>query len=90
MTREQFISLFFIALLGVVVYQICLIFSPFLRAILTFALPVAVMVSYPSKALLGMLSAPKIVFAFLLSGTLLAVSLAAWKSSLKNYCSVSS
>ena len=33
MTRDQFISLFFIALFGLVVYQICLIFSPFLRAI---------------------------------------------------------
>ncbi len=33
MTRDQFISLFFIALLILVVYQICLIFSPFTRAI---------------------------------------------------------
>ena len=33
MTREQFISFFFIALLSVVVYQVCLIFQPFLRAI---------------------------------------------------------
>ncbi len=33
MTRDQFISLFFIALLAVVVYQVCLIFLPFSRAI---------------------------------------------------------
>lgn len=33
MTRDQFISLFFIALLIVVIYQVCLIFSPFFRAI---------------------------------------------------------
>ena len=33
MTRDQLISLFFIALLIVVLYQICLIFSPFLHAI---------------------------------------------------------
>ncbi len=33
MTREQFISLCFIALLSLVVFQICLIFSPFTRAI---------------------------------------------------------
>jgi len=33
MTRDQFISLFFLALLILVVYQICLIFSPFVRAI---------------------------------------------------------
>ena len=33
MTRDQFISLFFVALLVVVVHQICFIFSPFLRAI---------------------------------------------------------
>ena len=33
MTREQLISLFFLALLIVVIYQACLIFSPFFRAI---------------------------------------------------------
>ena len=33
MTREQFISLFFLALLLFIVYQIYLIFSPFVRAI---------------------------------------------------------
>lgn len=33
MTRDQFISLFFLALLLFVVYQFCLILSPFLRAI---------------------------------------------------------
>ena len=33
MTRDQFISLFFIALLLLVIHQICLIFSPFFRAI---------------------------------------------------------
>lgn len=33
MKRDQFISLFFIALLVFVIYQICLIFSPFVRAV---------------------------------------------------------
>lgn len=33
MTRDQFISLFFLALLILVVHQLCLIFSPFFRAI---------------------------------------------------------
>jgi ABC-2 type transport system permease protein len=66
------------------------IYTPVIQAVLTFALPVAVMVSYPSQALLGILSADKIGFAFLLSGILLAVSLAAWKRSLKHYSSVSS
>ena len=66
------------------------IYTPFLRALLTFVFPIAVMVSYPSKALLGLLSPQKTVLAFVLSAVLLAVSLAAWKSSLRHYSSVSS
>lgn len=60
------------------------------RAILTFAIPIAVMVSYPSKALLGLLSVNKILFAFLLSGALLFVSISIWQTALRRYCSVSS
>ena len=66
------------------------IYSPFLRLLLTFVFPIAVMVSYPAKALLGLLSPGAVAFAFLLSAALLAASLFAWDSALKRYSSVSS
>ena len=66
------------------------VYTPFLQVLLTFALPVAVMVSFPAKVLLGTLSFKKIIFAFFLSGTLLAISLSVWKRAVRRYCSVSS
>ena len=66
------------------------IYAPFLRTLLTFVFPIAVMVSYPSKALLGLLSPEKIILAFVLSGLFLAAALALWKNSLRHYSSVSS
>ena len=66
------------------------IYTPFLRALLTFVLPIAVMVSYPSKALLGILGPGKIIGAFVLSGLLLFAAITAWHKSLKHYSSISS
>jgi len=66
------------------------IYTPFLQGILTFIFPIAVMVSYPSKALLGILSTGKILLAFALSAVFLITALAAWKESLRHYSSVSS
>ncbi|MBI1979473.1 MAG: ABC-2 family transporter protein, partial [Elusimicrobia bacterium] len=66
------------------------VYSELFRAILTFVFPIAVMVSFPSKALLGILSWDKVALAFFLSSILLALSLGSWKSALKHYCSVSS
>ena len=66
------------------------IYTPFLQAILTFVFPIAVMVSYPSQALLGILSTGKILLAFVLSAVLLAVAMESWKRSLRHYSSVSS
>jgi len=66
------------------------IYTPFLRALLTFVFPIAVMVSYPSKALLGILSPEKIIMAFILSAILLFLAMSAWRGSLRHYSSVSS
>lgn len=66
------------------------IYTPFLRALLTFVLPIAVMVSYPTKALLGTLPPERIAGAFVLSGALLALALFAWSRALKHYSSTSS
>lgn len=66
------------------------IYAQTVRFVLTTFLPVAVMVSYPSKALMGILSREKIFYAFCLSLLLLVLSVSFWKRALRHYCSVSS
>lgn len=66
------------------------IYAKPIQYILTLILPVAVMVSYPSKMLLNLLSAEKIIFAFSLAAILLVISLSVWRGALKHYCSISS
>jgi len=66
------------------------IYTPFLQGILTFVFPIAVMVSYPSKALLGILSLEKILLAFALSAVFLTFAMESWKRALRHYSSVSS
>ena len=58
--------------------------------ILTFMIPVAIMMTFPAKVLMGLLSWQWIIFAFLISGVLLLLSLKFWQFALKNYSSVSS
>lgn len=60
------------------------------RGILTFALPVGLMMSFPVKALLGLLSPILIVYAILFSVAFLYLALRAWKYSIKQYSSASS
>lgn len=66
------------------------IYTQSIQWVLTLFLPVAVMVSFPSKALMGLLSPDKILFAFVLSGLLMSMALTMWRLSIKHYCSVSS
>lgn len=61
-----------------------------LRSVLTFAIPVGIMMTFPVKAFLGLLSWPMIFIAFFLSALFLWSSLSLWKYSLKNYSSASS
>lgn len=61
-----------------------------LRLVLYSLIPVAVMVSLPVKVTIGALSGIWILYAAAVAGVLLTLSLAAWKSSLKAYSSVSS
>ena len=56
-----------------------------LREILTFIIPVGVMISFPAQALFNLLTWPKMVYAFILSGGLLLFSLKFWDYSLKKY-----
>lgn len=61
-----------------------------IRSLLTFAIPVWIMMTAPAKAFLGLLTLPIILFAFCMSGLYLWFSLLFWKYSLKRYASASS
>jgi ABC-2 type transport system permease protein len=61
-----------------------------LRGFLTFIIPVGVMMTFPAKALMGLLSAQMVIFSFLISGIFLWGSLRFWKYALKHYSSASS
>ncbi|MBI2431118.1 MAG: ABC-2 family transporter protein [Candidatus Levybacteria bacterium] len=61
-----------------------------LRGLLTFVIPVGMMMTFPAKALMGILSLENMLYAVLFSITLLFLSLYFWQFSLKKYASVSS
>jgi len=61
-----------------------------MRGILTFIVPVAVMVSFPAKAFLGKLDKVWLVQAFTMAMTSLVLSLQFWRFATRRYTSVSS
>ena len=61
-----------------------------MRGILTFIVPVAVMVSFPAKAYLGKLDPIWLAHAFLMATTSLALALYFWRFATRRYTSVSS
>lgn len=61
-----------------------------IRGILTFIIPVGIMMSFPVKSLLGLLSPQLFIYSAFFSATLFYLSLRAWKYSLKKYSSASS
>lgn len=66
------------------------IYNQFLRGLLTFVLPVGIMMTFPVKALLGVLSLPTVLLSFVITGVFFFGSLKLWNYSLKNYTSASS
>ncbi len=66
------------------------IYAPGMRLILTFVIPIAVMTSFPAKAVLGLLAGGWVVFAGALAIFSVAASLALWHWCLRRYTSVSS
>ncbi len=66
------------------------IFGEPLRLLFTFALPIAVIVAFPAKALLGILDWKLVWYAFALSSFLVFASIKFWNTSLKHYSSASS
>lgn len=66
------------------------IYAEPLRQILTFVIPIAIMTTFPVKAMLGLLSWPWISFSFLFSLFALSFTLWFWRNSVRAYTSVSS
>lgn len=61
-----------------------------LRSIITFAIPVGIMMTYPSYALMGILSFWGVIISFTIGTLFLIGSVNFWKFSLKRYSSASS
>jgi ABC-2 type transport system permease protein len=66
------------------------IYSTPMQGVLTFIVPVAVMVSFPAKALLGKLTPLWLLHALLMAATSMAASLFFWRFATRRYTSVSS
>lgn len=60
------------------------------KGLLTFVIPVGIMMSFPVKSLLGLLSVSSILYSLIFSLSLLLVSLKIWKYALTKYSSASS
>ncbi|MFZ2206176.1 MAG: ABC-2 family transporter protein [Microgenomates group bacterium] len=56
-----------------------------IRSIFTFVLPIGIMTSFPSQALLGILSWDMFLISFILSSILFIVSMSMWNFALKQY-----
>lgn len=61
-----------------------------IRGILTFIIPVGIMMSFPVKSLLGLLSPQLFLYSTFFAAVFFYLSLRAWKYSLKKYSSASS
>lgn len=66
------------------------IYDPTMRSILTFVMPIAVMISFPAKAFLGMLEPEWFVVAVAMSLVSMSLSLLFWEFASRRYTSVSS
>ncbi len=61
-----------------------------LRSVITFIIPIGIMMTFPVKALIGLLSLQGIVVSFAVAGILFFVSLSFWQYALRRYSSISS
>lgn len=66
------------------------IYQGWLRSFLTFVVPVGVMMTFPAKALMGLLSVQLVIFSFFLAVVFLLLSFRLWNFALKRYTSASS
>ncbi|MBI2007138.1 MAG: ABC-2 family transporter protein [Candidatus Blackburnbacteria bacterium] len=65
-------------------------YNQFIRALLTFVIPVGVMMTFPAKAFMGLLSLPLVFFSFGFGVVLFWLSLKFWNWALSRYSSASS
>ncbi|OGM22362.1 hypothetical protein A2863_02150 [Candidatus Woesebacteria bacterium RIFCSPHIGHO2_01_FULL_38_9b] len=63
--------------------------EPF-RSVITFLIPVGVMISFPAKAMIGLISIQGILVSFGLAGISMFLSIRFWNFALKKYTSASS
>lgn len=61
-----------------------------IRGFITFIIPVGIMMTFPTKALMGILSPLSIIYSIIFATSLLYLSMAAWNYSLRKYSSASS
>ncbi len=66
------------------------IYTEPLRGFITFIIPVGIMMTFPPKALLGVLSPQLVLISIAVAATFLLLSILFWKKALKNYTSASS
>lgn len=66
------------------------IYRPPLRAFLTFIIPVGMMMTFPAKALMGLLQPWLVIFSLIFAGLFLYLALRFWHFALKRYTSASS
>jgi ABC-2 type transport system permease protein len=66
------------------------VYAPAVRWALTFGVPIAVMTTFPAKALLGILSPAWAAYAVVLNAVLLALSARYWRACVARYTSSSS
>jgi ABC-2 type transport system permease protein len=66
------------------------IYNGFVRGVLTFLVPIVLMVTVPAKLIIGTLSPGFILLAFALSGIIAYSALAVWRLALSKYTSASS
>lgn len=61
-----------------------------LRGFITFVIPIGIMMTFPAKAMMGLLSVNMLVIAFITGIVLFILSLFFWRHALRQYASVSS
>ncbi len=66
------------------------VYREWLRNFLIFVVPISVIMTFPAKALMGLLSWPWVIFSLFLAAVLLFLSLRFWNFALKKYSSASS
>ena len=61
-----------------------------LKGIITFLIPIGIMVSFPAKAIMGLMSPLGVIWSIVFGGTILFLSFKFWNFALKKYTSASS